>query len=300
MSLVVLALVPAGAAFSQDTVSQADQEALREAIVGYVKAINARDAAAAAAHWGEDGVWIDPQGHEVTGVDAIREHLKEAFEAGTMPVIELEDINVRFVAPGVATEEGHVILTRGGMPPERSTYLSIHKKTDGGWKLFSVRQTVMPEPVSNYTHLQQLEWMIGDWVDQEGELTVTTHCDWVTNRNFLIRTFRATHGDEVEMEGTQIIGWDAERQGIRSWVFDSDGGFGQGSWNRDGNTWVVESRFQDAGGLKGSSVNHYRYVDADTFTYSSSDRVFDGESLPDVETITIKRQAAAQDQGADQ
>ncbi len=285
---------------SQETAGTADQEAIRDNIVGYVQAINAGDAAAAASHWSKDGVWIDPNGDEIVGPQEIEKQLAAAFRAGTMPQIELQDVNVRFIAPTVATEEGFVVLMRPGQPPERTTYISIHTRTDDGWKLTSVRQTVMPAPASNYPHLEELEWMIGNWIDREGDMSVETNCEWTTNNNFMLRTFRAVNGDVVEMEGTQIVGWDAAKQQIRSWVFDSDGGFGQGSWTRDGATWTINSEFQDAGGLKGTSVNKFTWVDENTFSWESVDRMLDGEKMPDVGPFTITRVQDQTEAGVEQ
>ncbi len=290
LSGLLAGLLMCAPALAQDDYGgEADQNAIRDAIVSYVKAMNEADAAAAAKCWSEEGVWIDPAGQQIVGVAEIEKHLVEMFAAGGGPKIELLNIDVRFIAPNVATEEGEVIITRPGQPPQRTTYITIHTRTGDGWKLNSVRETVIPTPATNYQYLQELEWMIGDWVDSAGDLSVETTCEWTTNQNFMLRTFRATNGDVVEMEGTQVVGWDAARQQIRSWVFDSDGGFGHGVWARDEATWIVESEFQDATGLKGSSRSSYTYVDADTFKYQSTNRVLDGQPLPDVDPITISR-----------
>jgi uncharacterized protein (TIGR02246 family) len=286
---IMVGLMMTSLASAQELGSDADKDAIRDAIVGYVKAINAGDASAAASFWSNDGVWIDPEGKEVIGSAEIEKFLAAAFEAGLMPKIELLDVNVRFIAPGVATEEGNVVLMRPGLPPEKSTYISIHTRTDSGWKLSSVRQTVMPAPASNYPHLAELEWMIGNWIDRDGDVSVETNCEWTTNRNFMLRTFRAVNADVVEMEGTQIVGWDALNNQIRSWVFDSDGGFGHGTWKRDGATWTIDAEFQNSEGQKGSSVNRFKWIDDDTFSWQSTGRMLNGEKLPDVGPFTVKK-----------
>jgi hypothetical protein len=42
-------------------------------------------------------------------------------------------------------------------------------------------------------------------------------------------------------EVAEIIGWDAKRGRIRSWVFSSDGRFAEGEWSRvgEGDEWTV-------------------------------------------------------------
>ena len=47
--------------------------------------------------------------------------------------------------------------------------------------------------------------------------------------------------DRIDMAGMQIIGWDPAAKQIRSWVFDSDGAFGEGVWNKQGNRWYIQS-----------------------------------------------------------
>jgi hypothetical protein len=41
------------------------------------------------------------------------------------------------------------------------------------------------------------------------------------------------------MEGWQIIGWDPLEERIRSWTFDGEGGFGEGTWTREGDRWLL-------------------------------------------------------------
>jgi len=41
-------------------------------------------------------------------------------------------------------------------------------------------------------------------------------------------------------ELTEIIGWDPERQEIRSWMFSSDGRFAEATWSQSGEGWAIE------------------------------------------------------------
>ena len=40
--------------------------------------------------------------------------------------------------------------------------------------------------------LDELEWMVGQWVDQGEDSTITTKCSWTKNRKFLTRSFSVT------------------------------------------------------------------------------------------------------------
>lgn len=286
---VVLTLTSFHNLCAQESNTQADQEAVKQSIVGYVNAINSKDPKAASSCWSDTGVWIGPDGMEITGRAAIEKHMTELFAAGQMPSIELVDVHVRFIAPNVATEEGHVIVTNPNGTPHKASYISIHVRTPQGWKLDSVRETLIADDIGNHIYLRELDWMIGTWRDESGPYTVETNCEWTANRNFILRTFQVVEGDVTHMEGTQIVGWDGDRKQIRSWVFDSDGGFGTGYWTRNGSSWVVDARFQTADGTQGSSVNQFTLLDKNRFSYTSADRVLGSERQPDVAGVIINR-----------
>ena len=83
------------------------------------------------------------------------------------------------------------------------------------------------EETSHYEYLKDLEWMIGEWVDSDDNSTISTVCAWSKNRNFITRSFSVSIEGHIGLEGTQVIGWDPEKKRIRSWMFDSEGGFGE-------------------------------------------------------------------------
>lgn len=138
--------------------------------------------------------------------------------------------------------------------------------------------------------LVELSWMVGTWVDQQEESEIYTKCAWTKNEKFLTRSFRVTRGDEVLLEGTQVVGWDPADKQIRSWTFDSEGGFGEGRWIRDANQWLVKTSFVLATGERASAVNVITYVDNDTFLWQSVDREVGGKLLPMIPQVTIVRQ----------
>lgn len=45
-------------------------------------------------------------------------------------------------------------------------------------------------------------------------------------------SFKVSVPSMDDLEGTQVIGWDPAAGTIRSWMFDSDGGFGEGTWSK--------------------------------------------------------------------
>ena len=268
----------------------ADEAAIRKAVRSYVAAFNRGDARAVAAHWSNRGAHVSPSGQRFQGRKAIEQEFEAYFSESTGQQIELGRPTIRFLAPNVAVEEGTARVSRGGEPPTETSYLAIHVKQKGGWKLDSVRETVVPATApSHYDRLKELEWLIGTWVDQDEKSTIKTVCEWTKNKNFLTRSFSVSIKDRIEIEGTQVIGWDPAAKTIRSWMFDSEGGFGEALWSRQGNRWTIKALQTLSGGEKASAVNILTYVDRNTLKWQSIGREIDGELLPNIQEVTVVR-----------
>jgi hypothetical protein len=97
-----------------------------------------------------------------------------------------------------------------------------------------------------------------------------------------------------ELRITEVIGWDPADRIFRSWVFDSDGGFGQSTWSKRGDEWIISAKGTLADGGRASAVNIIHPIDEGSYTWSSTNRDVDGEMLPDVEDIKMVRVPATQ------
>jgi uncharacterized protein (TIGR02246 family) len=289
------AVVCSGALGQQPTVTASDDEAaIRAAIASYVDAYNRGDAQAVAEHWSDGGEWVTPNGDRVSGREAIEKAMGEVFAESKDTKIEVVEPRIRFVTPDVAIEEGGVSVTSPGEPTTKAAYIAVHVKRDGAWKLNTVRETELPETASVAEELAALNWMVGDWVDSNDEGTTETSIQWTKNNAFLTGTFRVSAPGMEDLEGTLLIGWDPEAGAIHSWMFDFDGGFGEGVWTRDGNRWIVDFSQVLPDGRRGSCSNVYTLIDADRYTWQSVNREVDGEALPDAgEVIVARKQAAA-------
>jgi hypothetical protein len=147
-------------------------------------------------------------------------------------------------------------------------------------------------PLATIAKLGELEWLIGDWIDRDNTGSVETTFRWTKDYAFINGTFRVTVGDHVDIEGTQVIGWDPVAKKIRSWIFDTKAGFGRGEWSREGNRWTVNLKSILGTGQRASSMNIYTYVDPNSFTWQSVSREVDGELLPDIDAVTVVRKIA--------
>lgn len=277
--------------FGQSDVRGPDEAAIRSAIASFADAYHRGDAKDLADHWAEDAVYIDADtGERFEGRQAIEARFASQFENGGSTLLEVFVESIRFLTPDVAIEDGRARTYTSDGTPVDSGYSAVHVKRDGEWKLARVQETALPEPPSSYAQLKQLEWMIGEWVDQTGESTITTVCKWTKNRNFMTRSFKVSVSDRIELEGTQVIGWDPVSGRFRSWMFDSDGGFGEGDWShKDENRWVVKVSQTLSDGRQASAVNIFTRIDASTFTWQSIGRQVDGEFLPNIDEVTVVR-----------
>jgi uncharacterized protein (TIGR02246 family) len=296
MTVVVLFLLSCHAVAAEKPDPRADDEtAIRRAVRTYVAAFNKGDAAATAAHWSDHGEWVSPSGEKFKGRRVIQAEMAAYFAESPNRRIEIRNPTVRFLAPTVAIEEGSARVSLTGEPPSETSYMAIHVKQNDTWKLESVRETALPGTAatpatpSHREYLNELGWMIGHWVDQDESSKVDTVCEWTKNGNFITRSFAVSIEDRIEIEGTQVIGWDPDAKVIRSWMFDSEGGFGQAVWSRKGNRWIIKAARTLNGGERASSVNILTYVDRNRFTWQSMGREIAGELLPNIDEVTIVR-----------
>ena len=276
---------------AEDIQPNEDETAILAAVDSYAEAFNQGDAKALAGHWTEDGELVTPSGDVLKGHTALETAFTAYFAESSGAKLELFDTHIKMVSPRVASETGMAQVTVGDEPAEITTYEAVHVKTADGWRMDSVREVAAPAPApTHYQQLQSLEWMIGTWVDNSAEnASIETTGRWTTNSNFIVRTFRVFVEDRVDFEGTQIIGWDPSAQAIRSWTFDSDGGFGVGRWSQNGDRWTVQALNVLPDGRRASSTNIYDVVDESTLQFHSIGRQVDGEIMPSIDTVTLVR-----------
>jgi uncharacterized protein (TIGR02246 family) len=279
-SLILIAQV----AFAQ---TGSDEAAIRAGVKSYVEAYNRGDAEGVAEHWSEAGQWVSPSGEKHTGKEAIAKALSALFEESKGVTISVDDPEIRLITDDVAVEEGVVHVASPDASPSKSTYQAIHVKQSGKWQLHSVRETEVVELPAASGALQDLAWLVGEWGDAEGGSAAKV--SWTKNKTFLTYSFKVATEDGDDLEGTQVIGWDPANETIRSWMFDSDGGFGEGVWSRRDNTWVVKFQQTLADGRTASATNVYTLVDGNSFTWKSIGRQVDGEYMPNIAEVKIAR-----------
>ena len=273
----------------------ADEVAIRANADKYVEAYNRRDSRTIASMWSPDAIDMDPAtGERIVGRDAIAKHFDEMLAGSEDAKLAVTIDSIDFVSPNVAIEKGAAVVTYSDHDPEETTYSAVHVKRDGQWLLDRVsEEEVAIAPPSHYKELKELEWLVGSWVDADDQAMIRTEVEWTKNRNFLRRSFAVVIRDQIDMSGMQIIGWDPAAKQIRSWVFDSEGGFSEATWTHKGNQWFIQNNGTLTDGRKATSLNILTHVDGDSFQWESVNREVDGELLPNVAEVTIVRAPAA-------
>ena len=139
--------------------------------------------------------------------------------------------------------------------------------------------------------LKQLAWLLGDWVDEGEDTLVVSTCKAIQGGNFLRRDFKIHIAGQEAVSGEQRIGWDPLTGNLKSWVFDSDGGYSEGFWHRDDDRWVLKMTGVSTDGQPASCTTIYTPINESTMTWQTVDREAGGTKLPDSDVVTIVRRA---------
>jgi uncharacterized protein (TIGR02246 family) len=275
----------------QPSEPSSDETAIRKAVAEYARAFNAHDAKALAEFWSPDAVYLNRiTGEEVVGRAAIGAQFAVFFKERPDVKVDASAESIQFISPNVAVEHGTVKVLLPKAEPNVTEYSAVYVKRDGRWLLDRVTDQAAEVVPSHYENLKVLEWMIGRWVDKDDNVTIATECGWTKNRNFITRSFTVAVQDRIDMSGMQFIGWDAAAKAIRSWTFDSDGGFAEATWTRKGDRWFISNKGVLADGRKASMVNVIKPLDNNSFTWQTIERVVGDELLPNISEVVIVRE----------
>ena len=141
--------------------------------------------------------------------------------------------------------------------------------------------------------MQDLAWLVGEWIDDKSRCGRRGYRILDEEQRLPELCVQNVGAWMDDLEGTQVIGWDPAAGTIRSWMFDSDGGFGEGTWSKEHNRWIVKFSQVLPDGRKATATNVYTLVDNDTFTWKSIGRTLDGQLLPNVEEVKMVRKTAS-------
>jgi uncharacterized protein (TIGR02246 family) len=289
VALILVAF--ASAPFAQDA---ADTPPEQGAVVAndraYEAAYASGDAKALVDFFTDDAEYTAEDGRTFKGRAEIEETIRAALldRKGGNLAINME--SVRLLAPEVLLEKGTTTVTPNDGDASESLYTAIYVKKNGEWKISQLIES--PKPATTpHERLAELAWLIGKWAetDEANDLTVDSEYLWARGGNFITRNVTVKRGEETTLEGWQIIGWDPIEERIRSWTFDGEGGFAEGSWTRQGERWLVRETGVTPDGSRTGAENTITRLGPDRFTWESNNRTLDAEPQPSIDRIEINR-----------
>ena len=174
--------------------------------------------------------------------------------------------------------------------PDTNRYSVIYARQGGRWLHARIRDE-QPDEVSPHEQLLQLEWMLGEWVNESDDGIVKTNCKWSDDGNFLLREFDVKVEGRIALRGTQRIGWDAQRKQFRTWVFDDRGGFAEGLLSRDGDRWITRASGVRSDGQSVSTTNAFTALGKDRILWETLERTVAGEAVPGTDQFYLVRPA---------
>jgi uncharacterized protein (TIGR02246 family) len=280
---------PGGSPAPASPEREADIRAMSDLLASFVAAYNAKDARALGDLFTPDAEIQDEDGAVTRGRDAIVERFTGIFKEGGGR-LAVETDSLRFLGTDLAIEEGTASLSTGAQaPPHTNRYSVIYARQGGRW----LHALIRDEPPEDDPHerLEELGWMLGDWVNESDDGIVKTSCKWSDDGNFLLREFDIKVEGRIALRGTQRIGWDAQRNQFRMWVFDDRGGFAEGLVSRDGDRWIIKASGVRSDGRSVSTTNAFTPIGKDRILWETLERSVGGEAVPGTDQFDLVRPA---------
>jgi uncharacterized protein (TIGR02246 family) len=269
----------------------ADEKAILEMLFDYQEAFNRADAEAVAKHLTGEAELVDAAGDTIHGRDAIRKEFEAFFKRYPGCKLDVHLDWFRWVSSDAVIGNGKAKFTPKTGAAFSTGFTAVYTKKDGKWRMAMVREALgqAQDTKTQEQSLEALDWMVGDWIDTDESGTLKINGKWARNKAYFIRSFTVMTKNEVVLEGTEFIGWDPTRGALRTWVFDSNGGYVEGTWKLKGKSWYSRLSGYQADGKKVSAIHVLTPVGNNAYTFQSISRTIDGEAQPDIEEVTVRR-----------
>lgn len=258
------------------------------------KAFNAHDASALSALWTEHAVHRSVStGTELSGRPAIAEAYAAMFAHDAQCTLTIDVQSASVTSSNSAVITGITQVQHTGQPPTRSLFEARLTRVGLAWLVESVDETDLPLDAA--AGLSPLAGLVGRWVEEQPGGRVVNEFRWVDGGAFLLRSYWSERKDAPHLQGTQILGWDAEQSCIRTWLFDSSGSFGEGYWQPEGaSRWVNKLAIKLPDGRRAAVTQVVERTGTGHLTVQSIDREIDGEAYPNTPVARLVLQPATE------
>ncbi len=270
----------------------ADRAAIRETTRQFARAFERGDAQAVAASFTETGEYDNDEGPPIRGRAALAKAYADFFAKRPEIKVESKSNQIRFVGQDAAVEEGTFSAKAKDQPTRAARYSALLVRQEGKWLMAMLKE--WGDETTERASLTDIAWLIGTWESTGGDATARTTYEWAPNKKFIVVRYTVTPKGEQPLAGRQVIGVDPASGSIRSWTFDADGGIGEATWAWDDGRWAIDSDATLADGSDSTALNFLTKTGNDSFTWKSVKRTVEGEDLPDIGPVTVKRVAGGQ------
>jgi uncharacterized protein (TIGR02246 family) len=283
---------PAALAAAQDDPKPGpDEVEVHKALEAFVAAFNENDAVKASAMFATTAEFIDDESNRLEGSKQIGEVLAKFFTNNKGAKLQITPAGTRTVAPGVVIEDGESVVT----VPDKETqsvrkFTFVFARIDGAWKIASMREyPEEPEVVATEDRLKELEFLIGDWVDEGGDSLVATSIKWSADKSCLIREFSILQQGKELMTGLQRIAVDPLTGTVKGWSFDSEGGHGESTWTKNGDSWLVRGTGVTSDGDAAAATYILKAISKDRIELKTMHKVVGDTVEGDSTSILVRR-----------
>jgi len=278
-----------GATATAKPQNEADIAAIRAADERLVKAYNAGKAEEVAALFHPQAEFTDEEGNTYQGRAAIQELLGKYFAKFPGVKLTVAVDSIRLMGP-VAIEDGvRTTVSKDETAGAHVLYTAVRTKVGNEWLIVSLQDAADVANLTPHDFLEPLAFLVGDWVNEGNDAVVRISYQWSEDQNFLLGNYHVTRGGQVVMHSTQRIGWDPLAGKVRSWMFDSDGGYGEGQWTQVDGSWVVKSTAVLPDGQTGSATVTMTPEGKDRFVLKGTDRFAGDDRADDFEHVITRQ-----------
>jgi uncharacterized protein (TIGR02246 family) len=269
-------------------VSAEQEKAIKQLVQDMQSAFNDHNAEAFAKYFAEEAEVVNVDDVRIHGRGAIQDVFADYFERNPEVQLEIEMHALRPLTDSLILEQGvsHV-RNEGDQAEEVARYTVIYTRQDDDWRIAYARDSASQRGAED--QLQQLAWLIGDWIDESAEGAVITSYRWGEGERFIEGEYHVHAVGYPNLSGTLRIGWDPQAKQLRSWVFDSNGGFATGVWSQSDDGWTIKMTGVMSDGSSMTATNCLTRTEEDHLSYQSLDRTIGGEKMPDGEKLFIVR-----------
>lgn len=268
---------------------------IRDILIALEQSLNAKNADKVAELFAETGLFIDQSGEETSGRAALQARFAEFFKKESAPVLGLHPDKVIFPASNVALVTGVVSRRNEQLDLPETRFSMLLVRQGKKWFINEVTETVL-QITQAESRLQDLSWLIGDWQVDKGDASAKMNVEWAPGKKFIVSKCTLNKKGAEEQVDKQVIGWNPQNNNIVSWHFDSNGGFGSGTWIYKSNEkrWITDVVGIGADGSNTRASNVFTQKSADEFVWQSINRSLDGVEVSDTEALTVHRAQAAE------